>query len=113
MFAGSQNGRMLANCLQKKSQRILINKISFCLFGKLRSDKFHELTQAYAGIIIHIALLNCILRAVVEVLGISRYTLPVYIRKIIMTVHGAINVSSLPMILFSIIRSATVEEGSS
>jgi hypothetical protein len=82
----------------RRVSKPLVNKISFARLGKLRSYKFHELTQAYAWIIINMAFLNCILRAVMKVLGISRYSLPVCIRKIVMAVHGAIDVPSLPMI---------------
>ena len=62
------------------------------------SGKIHELPKGCEGIIIDMALLNCILRAIMEVLGISRYSLPVYIWKIIMTEHAAINMPSLPVI---------------
>jgi hypothetical protein len=97
----ARKNRLDGDCPRVASEvfrSLWVNEISFARLGKLRSYKFHELTQAYARIIINMALLNCILRAIMKVFGISRNTLPICVWKIIMAVHGAIDVPSLPMI---------------
>ena len=64
----------------------------------MRSGKIHELSKGYKGIVINIALLDCILRSVVIVLGKGRYNFPIRIWKIVMTEHAAVYMPSLPMI---------------
>jgi hypothetical protein len=78
--------------------RKLLNVISSASRNEPKSNKFHELAQTCIGIVIYITFLNRILRAVMEVLREGRYPLPIYVWKIVMTVHGSVDMSSLPMI---------------
>lgn len=66
--------------------------------SEMVSRKIHKLPNGYEGIVVDAALSDYILRAVMEVLWIGSYILPVSIRKIIVTIHCAINMSPLPMI---------------
>jgi hypothetical protein len=75
-----------------------LNMISSASRSEPESNKFHELAQTCTRIIINIALLNRRLRAIMKVLGIGRYPLPIYVWKVVMTVHGAVDMSSFPMI---------------
>jgi len=70
----------------------------FSIFKKIGSCKIHELVQTNQGIFINTTLLYNILRAIMEVLGIGRYSPPICIREIIMAVHCTIDVPSFPMI---------------
>ncbi len=62
------------------------------------SSKVHELPKGCKWILIDMAFIDHILRAIMEVLWISEYFLPIGIRKIIVTVHCAIDMPPLPMI---------------
>lgn len=62
------------------------------------SRKIHKLPEGCKGVIVNIAFLNCVLRAIMEVLGKGRDDFPIDIWKIIMTEHAAINMPSLPVI---------------
>jgi len=66
--------------------------------GKPRSDKIHELPQASSKILIDVALLDSVLRAVMKVLGKCRYYLPVWVWKVVMTIHCAVDMPSFPVI---------------
>lgn len=75
-----------------------LNMVSSASRNEPDSNKFHELAQTCTRIVIDIALLDFSLRAVMKVLGIGRYPLPIYVWKIVMTVHGAVDMSPFPMI---------------
>jgi hypothetical protein len=60
--------------------------------------KVHKLTKGCKRVIVYTAFIDRILRAVMEVLWVSGYLFPIGIRKVIMTVHCAIDMPPLPMI---------------
>ncbi len=60
--------------------------------------KAHKLPKGYKWIIIDMAFIDHILETVMEVLWVGRYILPIGIRKIIVTIHCAVDMPPLPMI---------------
>ena len=62
------------------------------------SGKTHELPKGCEGIIIDMALLHCILRAVMKVLWKCEDIFPICVRKIIVTIKCAVDMPTLPMI---------------
>ena len=60
--------------------------------------KVHKLPKGCKWIILDMAFIDRILGAVMEVLWVSRYFLPIGVRKIIVTIHCSIDMPPLPMI---------------
>jgi hypothetical protein len=75
-----------------------LQDISIAYRSETGPGKFHKLPKSCEWIIIDMAFIDYILGAVMEMLWVGRYSPPVCIRKIIMTVHCAIDMPPLPMI---------------